>query len=204
MEQLLEKLFESVPKIRVIRVFVRNPDSSFQCAEIQEKTQLKRATARAEIKKLLNIGLIRESVVRIETGQKRKGRQGFRKATVYQADKQFPLFTELRDLIAKAAVSEPNKLFRRIKGIGRVRLAVISGVFLGNDNSRTDLLIVGDGINKRKLQSFLTDTESELGKAIHHTVMESDEFQYRMDMYDRFLRDILEYPHEKLIDKFNL
>jgi len=24
-----------------------------------------------------------------------------------------------------------------------------------------------------------------------------------MDMYDRFLRDILEYPHEKVINKFN-
>ena len=88
--------------------------------------------------------------------------------------------------------------------MGKVKLAVISGVFIQSENSRTDLLIVADGIQKRKLDRFLAKTESEIGRTIHHTVMETEEFQYRMDMYDRFLRDILEYPHQKIINKFNI
>ena len=95
------------------------------------------------------------------------------------------------------------KLTRQMKSLGKVKLAVISGIFLSLENSRTDLLIVADGLQKSKLNRFLADLESELGKPIQHTIMETDEFQYRMDMYDRFLRDILEYPHEKVINKFN-
>ena len=52
--------------------------------------------------------------------------------------------------------------------------------------------------------NFLIRTESELGKSVQHTLMDTEEFRYRLDMYDRFLRDILEYPHEKLINKFDI
>jgi len=27
---------------------------------------------------------------------------------------------------------------------------------------------------------------------------------YRLGMYDRFIRDILEYPHEKAVNKLNI
>ena len=137
---------------------------------------------------------------------KRKNSQKSRTRTerVYGVDLKFPLLRELQDLVTKASVAPHDKLLRQIKGIGKIKLAVISGVFTQSENSRTDLLIVGDGIQKRKLDRFLADAESELGKPIQHTVMETDEFQYRMDMYDRFLRDILEYSHEKIINRFNL
>ena len=71
---------------------------------------------------------------------------------------------------------------------------------------KTDFLYtaLGDDISKRKLDNFLSNVESELGKTVSYTLMETDEFKYRMGMFDRFLRDIFEYPHEKLLNKLNL
>ena len=185
-------------------MFMRNPEERFQLEDIASKSQVKKNTVRRELKKLLGMGIVRRSNIRREVQRKRGKNPGVKKAEVYGADKAFPVFPELRDLIAKSSVTSRAKLLRQIKALGKVRLAVISGIFLGLENSRTDLLIVADGVQRLKLTRFLADVESDLGKPIQHTVMETDEFQYRMDMYDRFLRDILEYPHEKIVNKFNL
>ena len=135
-----------------------------------------------------------------------QGKRGarYKKAVIFQVNSDFPLLSELHDLVIKSSVASRKKLLQQIKSLGRVKLAVLSGVFINSDNARTDLLIVGDDIKKSKLENFLARTESELGKSVHHTLMDTDEFRYRLDMYDRFLRDILEYPHEKLINRLEI
>jgi hypothetical protein len=204
MDHILEKLFESVSKVRILRLFMCNPEGRFALGEIVSRSQVRNAAARAELNKLLKLGMIREGIIRVEIPATKGHKPRIKKTIVYGLDAAFPFLSELRDLVVKSSVAPRNKILRQIKSVGKVKLAVISGVFIQSENSRTDLLLVGDGINQRKLDKFLADTESELGKSVQHTVMETDEFLYRMDMYDRFLRDILEYPHEKIINKFNL
>ena len=204
MDHILEKLFESVSKVRILRLFMCNPGSRFTLGEICSRSQVRKPSARTELNKLLKLGMVWKTIMRVETAVRKGGKPRTVKTIVYGLDTAFPFLNELRDLVVKSSVAPRDKILRQIKAVGKVKLAVISGVFIQSENSRTDLLLVGDGIHQRKLDRFLADTESELGKPVQHTVMETDEFQYRMDMYDRFLRDILEYPHEKIINKFNL
>ncbi|MBI2674645.1 MAG: hypothetical protein HYX22_02840, partial [Candidatus Yanofskybacteria bacterium] len=88
--------------------------------------------------------------------------------------------------------------------------AVTSGIFLaentGSDlyDTVADLFIVGDDISKNKLRAFLTALEAEVGKEIKFTLMDKEEFQYRYGMFDRFIRVLLEGPHEKIINKLGL
>ena len=89
-------------------------------------------------------------------------------------------------------------------------MAVISGVFFNNKDSlgalgsEVDLFIVGDDINKKRLRLFLKSLEAEVGKEIRFGLMEKEEFEYRYGMFDRFVRVLLDGPHEKLINKLGL
>jgi hypothetical protein len=101
-------------------------------------------------------------------------------------------------------------MVKKILGLGRVKLAVISGIFIA-ENSGPDiydtvavLFIVGDDVSNNKLSAFLTALEAEVGKEIKFTLMDKDEFQYRYGMFDRFIRVILEGPHEKIINKLGI
>jgi len=129
---------------------------------------------------------------------------------LYTVNSDFEFFKELRELILKSSPAEKNKMIRRITGLGRVKLAVASGILINsknpNDNieSGVDLFIVGDDINKSRLSSFLRSLEAEVGKEIRFGIMEKDEFEYRYGMFDRFVRVLLENPHEKLINKMGL
>lgn len=202
METILEKLFESVPKVRILRMFLRNLHNSFTFPEIVKRTQVEANSAKVELGKLMKIALIKKGVttVKIKKGKKFK----YKKTKVYYSNPDFDFLKELGELINKSSVASRKKILQEVKGLGGIRLAVASGIFKNDENSRTDLLLVGNNIKRGKLKIFLSRTESNLGRPLRYTLMSIEEFKYRLNMYDRFLRDILEYPHEKLINKINL
>lgn len=210
MNNALEILFESAAKVRLLRLFMHNPERQFSVPEIQKRCQIAGVSVLKEIKKLLKAGVIKDRIGYLPSGEENSGSASGprpskgKKALILAANPDFALKGELRDLVLKSLVAPRKQLLGQIRRLGRIRLAVISGIFIGNDFTRTDLLIVGDGIKERSLAAFLARTESEMGKSLRYTIMDMDEFKYRRDMYDRFLRDILEFPHEKLINKLNI
>lgn len=208
MEQILEKLLDSVPRARILRLLLQNPEQNFTFDEIREKSNIKTALARRELNKLLKIGVVFEKKASIKKEvPARRGKKAPPKTVktlVYAANQNLEIFQELRNLIIKSSVASKKHLLRRLKRLGKIRLAMIAGALINNDRGRTDLLLVADDITKGKLERFLAELESEIGKQVHYTLMSKDEFTYRINMYDRFLRDILESSHEKLINRLNI
>jgi hypothetical protein len=54
------------------------------------------------------------------------------------------------------------------------------------------------------LERAIRDIESEVGKELTYAAFKTDDFIYRLGMYDKFIRDILDYPHEKILDKIGI
>lgn len=126
---------------------------------------------------------------------------------VYSLNPDFEFLNELRGLILKSSPSEKGRIAKQVGKLGRVKLVVLSGIFLDkdtNDPLGTDLLIVADEINRRRLYSLLKSLEANAGKEIKFAVMDKEEFQYRLAMFDRFVRTLLESPHEKLINRLGI
>ena len=42
---------------------------------------------------------------------------------------------------------------------------------------------------------------AELGRDVVYSMMDVEEYEYRYKMYDKFLREIIDSPHETVIDK---
>lgn len=213
MEQFLEKLFESVAKVRLLRLFMQNPEQSFTAREIATRTRSKMIPMKRELLKLVKLHLLLEDNRRVcrATENPSLGSASARRRTSagksvrsYSVNRDFTFLEELRALVIQSSAIPHKKLLSGIRGLGKIHLAVLCGVFVNSEHARTDLLIVGERIKRKFLQHFLSELESELGKSIKYTLMDLKEFRYRLDMYDRFLRDILEYPHEKLINRLHL
>ena len=220
MEQILEKLLGSIPKARILRLFMQNPEQSFLLDDIMKRCGIKRIHARKELNKLVKFGVVSEKNIHVrkESGQKiaknstrnrlafggKKNAAKIVRILNYSANQGLEIFNELRDLVIKSSIASRKNLLRRVKKLGRIRLAIIAGVLINNDRARTDLLIIADDVKRAKIEHFLSELESEIGKPVHYTLMSNEEFVYRTNMYDRFLRDILESPHEKLINRLNI
>ncbi len=146
-------------------------------------------------------------MARKKTHKKRIVRKPPVQKPVLTLNTDFEFFYELRDLVLKSSPAEKDRMIERLNKLGRIKLAIISGVFINKENLDpliTDLLIIGDDVDRRKLRAFLRATEAEVGKEIKFTVMDKEEFQYRLAMFDRFTRVLLESPHEKLINRLGI
>ena len=73
-------------------------------------------------------------------------------------------------------------------------------MFVQDKNGRVDLLIVGNKLKEKVLSDAIKTLESEIGSELSYAVFDTNEFLYRLDMYDRLICDILERPHRRLID----
>jgi len=121
----------------------------------------------------------------------------------YGLNPKFEFSNELKNLMLTPPPASFNRMAKRISALGRIKVALVSGVFLNKENV-ADLMIVGDDVDRRKFKNFLKSLEAEIGTQIIFAIMDKEEFQYRRAMFDRFVRLMLEGPHEVLIDRIGL
>lgn len=189
-EQILEQLFDSPLKVKLLKFFLRNPENGFFLKEIAKKVKSDTYSCRHQIEKLKSINLLN---CKYKTKKK-----------IYFVNPRFEFYNELKTLVLKSSPTSKEKILKRLRGVGRIKLVILSGVFINVENSRLDLLVVGDNLKKKRLDGFLKDLEADVGKEIDYVVLSTEDFKYRYDMFDRFLRDVLEKPHEKLINKLRI
>jgi len=118
----------------------------------------------------------------------------------------FPLFKELSALVLKTNPISEKDVALELKNLGRVRLALVSGSFLNETNAPVDFFLVADDLNKEKFEEFMSRLEAEVGKPLNFTYMDTSEFTYRYNIYDRFIRNVFKNNHRTLINelKFEL
>lgn len=185
----LENLFSSSNKLRIIKFFIRNPDSFHDIADAAKLLVIRKNIFNNEAKRLSADGFLKS---------KRSGRSKF-----YMINDHFYLINELKNLIESAVSVGDDELVLNLKKAGKIQLALASGVFINKSDSRADLVVVGK-ISPKKMENFIKYIESRVGKELNFVVMTPEEFKYRYKMFDRFVRDILEMPHKKLISKIKL
>lgn len=187
MSEVLENLFGSRARTRVLRFFLLNPDRDYSVAETARRNMLKISDARREINNFKKIKFISEKT---KKGKKR-----------YRLNVNFAFYPELKNLMVKSNIYPQCESLGKIKNIGSVKLAMISGIFLNYPKSKADMILAADNINRRKLNNLISNIEAELGKEIEYVLMSGEELKYRINMMDRFLLDFIKDPHDEIINK---
>jgi hypothetical protein len=121
----------------------------------------------------------------------------------FQTNRDFIFYPELKSLVVKSNTLPECRSLSKLKDLGKIKLALISGVFLNYPKGQADLLIVGDELSRAKVNHLLENLEAEVGKEINYSLMSSEEFKYRTDMLDKFIMDFLEGPYEEIFCKIS-
>ncbi len=207
MEMILEKLFGTSARVKILRLFLLNPEDIFVFKDVSRRAKVSPEMARREISLLKSIDFIKEKDEKIDAVIKLKnGKIKNRKKKVHglKLNHLFPLLQPLRNILVTAAPVNREKLIKRLNGVGRMKLVILSGVFLQNNEGHIDMLLAGDSIRRGALEKLLKRLESEIGKELTYAAFSTNEFLYRFGMYDHFIRDVLDYPHEKILNKLNI
>ncbi|MBA4337201.1 hypothetical protein C0416_05545 [bacterium] len=175
-EKMLKRLFTSNTRIKLLTLFLLNPDEEYFIRELTRKLDEQINSIRRELDNLKKMGLLKS---------KMKNRKKF-----YVVNKQFVIFNDLKNIVIKA-MSGKDDLVKKIMKFGEVEFLALLGVFVDKP-SPVDLLLVGD-MDKAKLQEFL-NTEIETEKPIRFSILSKDDFLYRVKCKDQFISSILTDP----------
>lgn len=197
--ETLARLFGGQARVRIMRLFLLNSENFFEIDDIVNRTRITKANVRKEVNSLSAIGFIKQKTITKEGYRGTK-----KKATAWYLDQSFHYLFALRDILVDPNLLLQEDLPQRFRQAGKIKLMVVSGVFIGNDESRVDIMIVGDKLKKNVLQQVIKGLEAEIGKELNYVIFDTEEFKYRLDMYDKLICDIIELPHETLIDNGQL
>lgn len=200
---MIEQLFGSKTRVKLLRLFYENPNRSFYVREITRKIEEQINSVRRELSNLLSIGIISSDTTNnrlyYEVNQSYEYYAAlsaiFGSGSVVPAAK-----TKKKGTTAISAPPKESEQERELKALGNVELAIFTGQFTRDESSGTDILIAGD-INQTKLSKFMDDLEQKEGKDLRYTVMPASEFDYRRQINDRFLTTVLDSKKQIVIDK---
>ncbi|MFH1662190.1 MAG: hypothetical protein ABIA02_03790 [Candidatus Falkowbacteria bacterium] len=186
---MLENLFGSKARVKLLKLFLLNPEEKFFVRQLSRDLKLQLNSVSRELENLEKIEII--------ISKSGKGKQ---EKKYYQANTDFVLFEEIKALIVKAQILYKNDFVEKIKKIGNIKLLILTGIFTNNPDAPIDMLIVGR-VNKTKFLGIIKELELELGKEINFTLMGGSEFKYRRDVTDMFLYEIFEGKKIVVIDE---
>lgn len=200
------KLFGGQARVKILRLFLLNPLEIFDAIMVSERSKVRLPDTRREISLLKTAGIISDKIFTKEVVLKRGSKKTIskKKAAGYQLKTNFPLLVPLKNLIISETPLNRDQIADRFKGVGKIKFLAISGIFIDEPEARVDLLIVGDNLKKRSIETALRSIEAEIGKELSYGALETAEFLYRVSVYDKFVRDILDFRHDAVIDKLGV
>ncbi len=179
--EILGKLMGSVARVKIMRLFLQNKDSVYLPSDIATRSRVGVDTVRRELKLLQSVGFVQ------------KNTKGFFSNINFKHVREFEV------LLIGADTLEDTSITDSFKKVGKTKLLIASGYFIKNKDSRVDLLLVGDALRRSKIEESVKKLEAEIGTELTYAIFETEEFLYRLNMYDKLVRDILDFPHKVLL-----
>ncbi len=193
---MVEQLFGSKTRVKLLQLFLSNPNRSFYVREITRKIDEQINSVRRELANLLSIGII--------SSDNNNNR------LYYEVNQKYEHYRALSSIFSKGSavqslkddVSNDGDDIIELKKTGNIEVAILTGQFTRDESSGIDMLVVGD-ISQPKLNKYIAQLEAKEGKEIRYAVFSPSEFEYRQQINDRFLNSLLASKSQVLIDKNN-
>ena len=204
---MVEQLFGSKTRVKLLQLFYSNPNRSFYVREITRKIDEQINSVRRELSNLLNVGIITSDT----TNNK----------LYYEVNQKFEFYEPLQQIFGGGIKKKPVKkavaddgteqehvvdegvAHSDLKAVGHIDLAVYTGQFTRDESVGVDLFIVGE-VNPNALQKYVDQLEQQENKTLRYTVMTLGDFQYRQQIRDRFAVAITSAKKQVLVDVHNL
>lgn len=183
---MLEELFVSRVRAKILQLFLTSPDSLFHVREIVRRVSEEINAVRRELGRMEKFGMV--------TSEWRANRR------LYKFRKDYVFYREILGLVTKTSGLGGNIIKNKGK-MGKIKYAFISTRFLRGAVSGpedVDILIVGSLVLP-ELQALIADEQAKREAEINYSYMDESEFLFRVRRRDPFILRVLIQPKIMLI-----
>lgn len=201
---MIEQLFGSKTRVKLLQLFYGNPNRSFYVREITRKVEEQINSVRRELANLLSIGIITS-----DTSNNK---------VYYEVNQKYEYFAPLSELFGGKAPAKSKRGVKAapkpevmttadeandLRALGNIEAAALMGQFTRDEISGVDILIIGE-VNNNAVQKYVSELEEQEGKELRYTVFSLDDFNYRLTIKDRFATNVLLSKKQILVDKVGI
>lgn len=196
---MIDKLFGSKTRIKLLHLFLNNPGKSFYVREITRLVDEQINSVRRELSNMLSVGIITSN----DSDNK----------LYYEVNKNYEHYAPMRAIFSDQVGSRDTRDTEYhqssddwrplIMGLPGARLVIASGGLVQNSGSKVDLLIVGS-VPHAKLSKVMGEVEKLEGREINYSTIAYEEFYYRLSIHDKFITEILNSEHAVILDTDNV
>jgi hypothetical protein len=224
---MLSHLLGSKARVKILKLFLLNLEEKFYIRQIARDLDLQVNSVRRELDNLEKFGLLLAdpSTYNVDTyllnnntysqsGEENrlekakmmeklpaKKESSKQEKKYYFLNKNFVLYNEIKALITKSQILAGKNFIKSLEKISQPKYLALTGVFV-NEEFPIDIFIVGR-VNKRNLEKIVTNLEKEIGKEINYSIMDQKEFEYRLEITDIFVYNIMQAKKLVLINNLN-
>jgi hypothetical protein len=205
--ETLSKIFGGEIKVKLMKLFLFNGEEVLDVATIIRRVRSDSGKVKRELSGLEKMKMIKRKVVYLKTNNKTKNKKNKskgQKIIAYSLNKNFPYMRDLQNFLLNLEPLQPKEIVKKLMRLGSVKVVLVAGVFIQDPESRLDLLIVGDRIRTAGLETTIKNLEAEIGRELKYAYFTTEDFKYRISMYDKLTRDVFDYPHKMVVDKLGL
>jgi predicted nucleotidyltransferase len=187
---MLEKLFTSKARVKILELLLFDPLSEFHIREISRRTKVSAPYVKKELDQLRKINLVTETS------------RGNLK--LYRINRDSPIVEDIKRIFLKTD-SLGGLLSKELSELGKIDYALVYGSFARGDeteNSDIDLLVVGK-VDEEKLVPLIGSIEKQIGREVNYILWTSSEFNKRAGERHNLLLDIIGKPFIMLIGDAN-
>ncbi|EKE06764.1 MAG: putative transcriptional regulator [uncultured bacterium] len=200
---MLEQLFGSKTRLKLLRIFYTESDKAFFVRELSRVVGVQINAVRRELEILVSMDIVREKEVK-EKDNTNELEVGEKLRKYYELNPESIIYSELQALLIKDKVVGQKEFIKEFEDkMADTQLLVLSGEFTNDKKAPTDLLVVGK-IKPRVLAKIVEDYEKDFGFNIRYTVMTEEEFFDRRYVMDKFLYALFEADNLKVINKLGV
>ncbi|MDO9539941.1 MAG: nucleotidyltransferase domain-containing protein [Methanocalculus sp.] len=185
---MLEALIPSKTRVKLLTLFLLNPESAFFIREISRMTEENMNSVRRELSNLESFGLLIKE---------KRGIQHY-----FTVNKNFFLYEDLQRIVLKSE-GVAGIIRENLQSLGDIQSAFIYGSFAqggAGAKSDIDIFIIGV-IDEERLITLVSECEEELNREINYTLMLPDEFTRRITFQDPFVKHVMDEKKIILIEE---
>ena len=207
----MEQLFGSKTRVKLLKLFMSNPNRSFYVREITRKVEEQINSVRRELANLLSLGLITSDSTNnklyYEVDQKYEHYNALRELFTGKKSVPAPAVTAddgsetTKDIVDKTAKTQKvstvdEKVWNKA---GNIAGLAYSGAFTRDLQAPVDIMIIGD-VPVSRAEAAVAELEKQEGKELRYAVMELEEWQYRRQINDKFWLQVVDSKNLVIID----
>lgn len=182
---MLEALFSSRVRVRLLTAFLMNPEARFHARALAGTVEAQYSAVWKELVNLERAGLLlSESAANVKA---------------YRLNPRFPILPELRAIVLKTTGA--GDVIRQSLADVPLGAAFIYGSFAAGDMdgaSDIDVMLIGR-IDLTRLAPVMAQLEKELGRAVNYIAYTQEEWRDKQHAGDPFIANVLAGPKIMLI-----